>query len=168
MKIVRTAKSIVTNSIKRSLTIVLVKVILATGIISLITNYTFGQTVTVSGFGTLATFGPVTDATDIADILLDTSSYSPSYELPVGYKYVIDFTSSECTLYDGNSELVVTVSFKVINKKSNRDFQIEFKDPTLDGLEDTYGIIVKDAHAAHTQYNGRSVFLTVFDSMYIF
>jgi hypothetical protein len=43
MKIVRTAKSIVTSSIKRSLTIVLVKVILATGIVSLITSYAFGQ-----------------------------------------------------------------------------------------------------------------------------
>jgi hypothetical protein len=43
MKIVRTAKSIVTRSIKRSLTIVLVKVILATGLVSLITSYAFGQ-----------------------------------------------------------------------------------------------------------------------------
>jgi hypothetical protein len=43
MKIVRTVKSIVTGSIKRSLTIVLVKIILATGIVSLITNYAFGQ-----------------------------------------------------------------------------------------------------------------------------
>lgn len=168
MKIVRTAKSIVTSSIKRSLTIVLVKVIVATGVVSLITSYAFGQTVTISGFGTLNTFGPVMSTTDITDILLDTSGYTPSDDLPVGYKYVINFNSSECTLYDGNGELVVTVPFKVINKKSNRDFQIQFTDPTLDGLEDTYGIIVKDTVAAHTEFNGRAVFLTVFDAMYIF
>jgi hypothetical protein len=48
MKIVRTVKSIVTSSIKRSLTIALVKIILATGLVSLITNYAFGQTSNLS------------------------------------------------------------------------------------------------------------------------
>jgi len=168
MKIVRTAKSIVTNSIKRSLTIVLVKVILATGIISLITNYAFGQTVTVSGFGTSTIFGPVMPTNTITDILLDTLSYIESDGLPTGYKYVIDFTSSDCTLYDGNGELVNTGKFKIINKKSDRDFQIEFTDPELDSLSDTYGIIVKDTHAAHFEFNGRGALLTVFNAMYIF
>lgn len=168
MKIVRAGKRIITNSIQRAITAVLIKVIVATGVVSLIASYAFGQTVTISGFGTFNTFGPVMETNTITDILLDTSSYMPSEELPVGYKYVINFNSSECTLYDGNGEFVVTVTFKVINKKSNRDFQIEFTDPTLDGLEDTYGIIVKDTVAAHTQYNGRAVSLTVFDSMYIF
>jgi hypothetical protein len=123
------------------------------------------QVVTVSGFGTLITYGSVTATNTITDILLDKSSYLPSEDFPVGYKYVIDFDNLECTLYDGNGELVVVVVFKVVDKKSDRDFQIEFTD---NDFEDDYGIIVKDTVAAHTQFNGNAVYLTVFDAMYIF
>jgi hypothetical protein len=123
------------------------------------------QIVTISGFGTLTTFGPVMPTNTITDILLDKSSYTPSEGLPVGYKYVINFNDLECALYDSNDELVVVVIFKVVDKKSDRDFQIEFTD---NDFEDDYGIIVKDTVAAHTQYNGRAVYLTIFDAMYIF
>jgi hypothetical protein len=123
------------------------------------------QVVTVSGFGTLITFGPLTATNTITDILLDDSTYIPSEDLPVGYKYVINFDNSECALYDGNGELVVVVIFKIIDKKSDRDFQIEFTDNNFD---DDYGIIVKDMVAAHIQSNGKSVYLTIFNAMYIF
>ena len=43
MKIVRTGKRIITTSIQRAITAVLIKVILATGVVSLIASYTFGQ-----------------------------------------------------------------------------------------------------------------------------
>jgi hypothetical protein len=58
--------------------------------------------------------------------------------------------------------------FYVIDKTSDRDFQIQFADPTLDDSEDTYGIIVKDTVAAHTQCNGYSVYLTMIESLYIY
>jgi len=123
------------------------------------------QMVTISGFGTLTTFGPVTETNTITDVLLDKSAYFPSEGSPVGYKYVINFDNSECVLYDGNGEFVVNVIFKVIDKQSDRDFQIEFID---NDLEDDYGIIVKDTVAAHTQFNGRAVFLTIFEALYIY
>lgn len=123
------------------------------------------QTVTISGFGTKEKFGPVTSKTDFDKILLDDYEPFASEGLPTGYKYVINFNTKQCTLFDGNGEQVVVVSFKVIDKKSDRDFQIEFTDNDLD---DVYGIIVKDTIAAHTQYNGKAVSLTIFDALYIF
>lgn len=126
------------------------------------------QIVTVSGFGTFETFGSVTQTNTLTDILLDKSGYLPSEGLPIGYKYVIDFNSLECTLYDGNSEMLVTSTFKVIDKKSDRDFQIQFTGSELDLLENTYGLIVKDTSAAHFDFNGRGANLIVFDSFYIF
>lgn len=123
------------------------------------------QIINVTGFGTSTTFGPITATNTITDILLDKTSYIAAEDLPVSYKYLINFTSSECELYDNNNELVVVVKFKIINKKSDRDFQIEFTD---NDFEDDYGIIVKDTDAAHIQSNGKSVYLTVFNALYIF
>lgn len=123
------------------------------------------QQVTITGFGTKEKFGPVASKTDFEKVLLDDTEPFASEELPTGYKYVINFNTKQCTLYDGNGEFVVTVIFKVITKKSDRDFQIEFTD---NDLEDDYGIIVKDTIAAHTKYNGQAVSFLIFDAMYIF
>lgn len=123
------------------------------------------QTVTISGFGTREKFGPVDSKTDFEKVLLDDFEPFASEGLPTGYKYVINFNTNQCTLYDGNGDFVVTVIFKVITKKSDRDFQIEFTD---NDLEDDYGIIVKGDVAAHTQYNGLAVAFLIFDAMYIF
>jgi hypothetical protein len=123
------------------------------------------QVVTISGFGTKEKFGPVDSRTDFDKILFDKYDALPSEDLPVSYKYVVNFATKQCTLYDGNGEFVVTVIFKVIDKKSDQDFQIEFTD---NDLEDDYGIIVKDTVAAHTQYNGKAVFLTIFDAAFIY
>ena len=123
------------------------------------------QIITISGFGTKEKFGSVNSKIEFSKILFDDYEAFPSEGLPIGYRYVINFDTKQCTLFDGNDELVVVVSFKVITKKTDRDFQIEFID---NDLEDVYGIIVKDTIAAHTQFNGKSVFLTIFDAMYIF
>jgi hypothetical protein len=123
------------------------------------------QQVTISGFGTKEKFGPVNSKAEFDKVLLDDYEAFPSEGLPVSYKYVINFATKQCTLFDSNGEQVVVVIFKVIDKKSDRDFQIEFID---NDLEDIYGIIVKDTIAAHTQYNGKSVSLTIFDALYIF
>lgn len=123
------------------------------------------QIVTINGFGTLITIGSITPTNTLTDILLDKSVYMPSGEIPVGYKYVINFNNSECALYDGYGELVVVVIFKVIDKKSDRDFQIEFTD---NDFEDDYGIIVKDTVAAHIKFDSEFIYLTVFDAMYIY
>jgi hypothetical protein len=137
-------------------------------ILALVSFTSNAQVVTIDGFGTSTTFGPVMPTNTITDILLDKSAYMPSEDLPIGYKYIIDFDNSECKFYDGNGELVVVGPFKVINKQSDRDFQIQFTDPTLDSLENTYGIIVKDSVAAHTEFNGLAVFLTIFEALYIY
>jgi hypothetical protein len=130
------------------------------------------QIVTVSGFGTFEQFGPINDTLTITDILLENQDgwHAPSDELPYGYKYVIDFDQQVCTLFNGDDEEIVAVMFYVIDKTSDRDFQIQFADATLDDLEDTYGIIVKDTVAAHFQFNtiASSVYLTMFDAMYIY
>ena len=138
---------------------------------TLLTVVTFtsnSQIVTVSGFGTSNRFGPVSDTFTITDLLFETGWDKTTEELPYGYKYVIDFNRETCTLFNGDGEEVVEVSFIVVNKNSDRDFQIEFTDPTLDDPEDTYGIIVKDTVAAHTQCNGYSVYLTMIESLYIY
>ena len=122
------------------------------------------QIVTITGFGLSTTFGPITPDNTFKNILLDTASYLPYDGLPNGYKYVVDFNNKQCAFYDGNGMLVDAGPFKVLNKKSNRDFQIEFDE----NLEDRYGIIVKDNAAAHVQFNGQSCFMYVFDALYIY
>ena len=126
------------------------------------------QIVTVSGFGTSDRFGPVNDTFTIKDLLFEKGWDKTIEELPYAYKYVIDFNQQVCTLYNGDGEEVVAVMFYVIDKTSDRDFQIQFADATLDDSEDVYGIIVKDTVAAHTQFNGYSVFLTMIESVYIY
>jgi hypothetical protein len=91
MKIVRTVKSIVTSSIKRSLTIALVKIILATGIISLITSYAFGQTfdyyITETSSQNIPTTSQLSDYSLKAD-WINQKKYATDV------KYTINFTDS--------------------------------------------------------------------------
>lgn len=130
-------------------------------------TFTFNaQIVTISGFGTTTKFGPISSDNTITDILLDSYEIE-SEDIPVGYKYVVNFSAKSCTLFDGNGELVVTVDFKIISKTSNRDFQIEFLDPNNE-FDDTFGIIVKDSLAAYIQSNGQAVNLSVFSALYIY
>lgn len=124
------------------------------------------QVVTITGFGTTTKFGPISSTTTITDVLFDTYEIE-SEDIPTSYKYIIDFSTKRCTLYDALDQEVTTIVFKIVTKKSNRDFQIEFLDLNNE-FEDTYGIIAKDTIAAYTQSNGKSVNLTVFNALYIF
>jgi hypothetical protein len=136
-------------------------------IFSVITFSINAQVVTVSGFGTHERFGPVNSTRSIEYYLLEDDSFvMPTNELPTSYKYVIDFKQKTCTLFVGIEE-VNTFKFIVLEKKSDQDFQIQFVLPT-DEFNNTYGIIVKNIEAAFVQYNGLSVNLTIFESMYIF
>jgi len=94
----------------------------------------------------------------------------PDMELPVDlpnrFLYEINFTSKICILKnDGNSE-VARVGFVVKNKKSNRDFEIEFTDPN-DEFDNTYGIVVSNNLAAYFENNGSITELILFKAFII-
>jgi hypothetical protein len=61
---------------------------------------------------------------------------------------------------DENSE-VARIGFVVKNKKSNRDFEIEFTDPN-DEFDNTYGIVVSNNLAAYFENNGSITELILF------
>lgn len=124
------------------------------------------QVVTITGFGLSQANGPVLVKNDFTEILLDHEfRYTLDDQAPFSYKYVVDFNTKQCNLFDGDGVLVAAVRFKVINKNSDRDFQIEIFG---DEAEDQYGIVVKDTEAAYFQYNGKAVSLFIFDALYIY
>ena len=103
---------------------------------------------------------------DFTEILMDHAfRYTLDEDVPFSYKYVVDFNTRQCNLFDGDDVLVAAVRFKVITKNSDRDFQIEIIDVYS---EDQYGIVVKDTEAAYFQYNGKAVSLFIFDALYIY
>ena len=124
------------------------------------------QVVTVSGFGLSQANGPVFVKNDFTEILLDHDvRYTLDEDVPFSYKYVIDFNAKRCTLYNGDGVLVAAVVFKVVNKKSDRDFQIEIIDVNS---EDQVGIIVKDNEAAYYLADSKAVSLFIFEALYIY
>jgi hypothetical protein len=135
-------------------------------IFAIVAFTSIAQVVTITGFGTTTKFGPISSTTTITDVLFDTYEIE-SEDIPTSYKYIIDFSTKRCTLYDALDQEVTTIGFKIVTKKSNLDFQIEFLDPNNE-FEDIFGIIAKDTIAAYTQSNGKSVNLTVFNALYIF
>ncbi len=123
------------------------------------------QVVNITAFQTTNNFGfpPSTPA----QILQDNTYETASTEYPNTFSYEIDFTRKICILKnDGNSE-VTRVGFVVKNKKSNRDFEIEFTDPN-DEFDNTYGIVVSNNSAAYFENTGRLIELIVFKSFTIF
>lgn len=124
------------------------------------------QVVTITGFGLSQANGPVFVKNDFTEILLDREfRYTLDEDVPFSYKYVVNFHNKQCTLYNGDGMLVSAVRFKVLNKKSDRDFQIEI----IGGdSEDLFGIVIKDNEAAYYQYNGQSVSLFIFDALYVY
>ena len=124
------------------------------------------QVVTITGFGLSQANGPVLVKNDFTEILLDHEfRYTLDDQAPFSYKYVVDFNTKQCNLFDGDGVLVAAVRFKVINKNSDRDFQIEIFG---DEAEDQFGIVVKNTEAAYFQYNGKAVSLFIFDALYIY
>ena len=121
------------------------------------------QVVTITVFQT-------SDAVGLNDRSLFEILNHPDMELPVDlpytFLYEIDFTSKICILKnDGNSELA-RVGFVVKNKKSNRDFEIEFTDPN-DEFDFIYGIVVCNSNAAYFENNGSITELLVFKAFTI-
>ena len=124
------------------------------------------QVVTITGFGLSQANGPVLVKNDFTEILLDHEfRYTLDDQAPFSYKYVVDFNTKQCNLFDGDGVLVAAVRFKVINKNSDRDFQIEIFG---DEAEDQFGIVVKNTEAAYFQYNGKAVSLFIFEALYIY
>ena len=124
------------------------------------------QTVTITGFGLSQANGGVFVKNDFTEILLDRDSrYTLDEDIPFSYKYVVDFDAKHCMLYNGDGVLVAAVVFKVITKKSDRDFQIEIIDVNS---EDQVGIIVKDTEAAYYLADSKAVSLFIFESLYIY
>lgn len=123
------------------------------------------QVVTITGFGLSTTFGSIKPANAFTDILLDTASYLPYYGLPNGYKYVVDFDAKQFSLFNGDGVFIAGGKFKILNKKSDRDFQIAFDGSVED---DRDGIIVKNNAAAYFSDNGLACHMYVFESLYIY
>ena len=121
------------------------------------------QVVTITVFQT-------SDAVGSNDRSLFEILKHPDIELPVNLpstvSYEIDFTRKICSVKnDGNSELA-RVGFVVKNKKSNRDFEIEFTDPN-DEFDSIYGIVVCNSNAAYFENNGSITELLVFKAFTI-
>lgn len=121
------------------------------------------QVVTITVFQT-------SDAVGLNDRSLFEILNHPDMELPVNLpstvSYEIDFTGKICILKnDGNFELA-RVGFVVKNKKSNRDFEIEFTDPN-DEFDFIYGIVVCNSNAAYFENNGSITELIVFKAFTI-
>jgi hypothetical protein len=131
MKIVRTAKSIVTSSIKRSLTIVLVKVIVATGLISLITNYAFGQESIPHIYSIDQVIIKEVPATkNLADYSLKTD-WSNDIPRKVQIEYSIDFENQTLRKKVGNN--ITSREFtRLDTSESEFEFIISFEDENYD------------------------------------
>ena len=98
--------------------------------------------------------------------ILNHPDMEQTVDLPYTFLYEIDFTRKICILKnDGNSELA-RVGFVVKNKKSNRDFEIEFTDPN-DEFDFIYGIVVCNSNAAYFENNGSITELLVFKAFTI-
>ena len=121
------------------------------------------QVVTITVFQTSDAVG--SNERSLFEILNHPDMEQP-VDLPYTFLYEIDFTLNVCILKnDGNSELA-RVGFVVKNKKSNRDFEIEFTDPN-DEFDSIYGIVVCNSNAAYFENNGSITELLVFKAFTI-
>ena len=121
------------------------------------------QVVTITVFQTA-------DAVGSNDRSLSEILNHPDMELPVNLPYTvsyeIDFTSNVCIFKYGGGGLT-QINFIVKNKKSNRDFEIEFTDPNNE-FDFIYGIVVCNSNAAYFENNGSITELIVFKAFTIF
>ena len=86
-------------------------------------------------------------------------------DLPFTFWYEIDFTRNVCIFkYDGG--WIIRANFIVKNKKSDKDFEIEFTDPN-DEFDFIYGIVVCNSNAAYFENNGSITELLVFKAFTI-
>ena len=120
------------------------------------------QVVTITVFQTA-------DAVGSNDRSLSEILNHPDMELPVNLPYTvsyeIDFTSNVCIFKYGGGGLT-QINFIVKNKKSNRDFEIEFTDPNNE-FDFIYGIVVCNSNAAYFENNGSITELILFKAFTI-
>ena len=93
----------------------------------------------------------------------------PDMELPVDlpytFLYEIDFTSNVC-IFKSDGGGIIRANFLVKNKKSDKDFEIEFTDPNNE-FDFIYGIVVCNSNAAYFENNGSITELIVFKAFTI-
>lgn len=120
------------------------------------------QVVTITVFQTASAYG-------LTDRSLSEILNHPDQELPINLPYTVsyklDFTHNVCIFKSDGGELI-QINFIVKNKKSNRDFEIEFTDPN-DEFDFIYGIVVCNSNAAYFENNGSLIELLVFKAFTI-
>ena len=93
----------------------------------------------------------------------------PDMELPINlpltFSYKLDFTRNVCIFKTEGGELI-QINFIVKNKKSDKDFEIEFTDPNNE-FDFIYGIVVCNSNAAYFENNGSITELLVFKAFTI-
>lgn len=126
MKIVRTGKRIITNSIQRAITAVLIKVIVATGVVSLIASYAFGQDTYIGEFKVSSATVITSNKMDHSqDYLLSAADWENIKYEPVSIRYVINFTDS--------------IIKKYVNDELSASVQAKFTVDTLDMIYSEFG-----------------------------
>ena len=138
------------------------KNLILSAIFALVAFSNNAQVVTITVFQTA-------DAVGSNDRSLSEILNHPDMELPVNLPYTvsyeIDFTSNVCIFKYGGGGLT-QINFIVKNKKSNRDFEIEFTDPNNE-FDFIYGIVVCNSNAAYFENNGSITELILFKAFTI-
>ena len=138
------------------------KNLILSAIFALVAFSNNAQVVTITVFQTA-------DAVGSNDRSLSEILNHPDMELPVNLPYTvsyeIDFTLNVCIFKYGGGGLT-QINFIVKNKKSNRDFEIEFTDPNNE-FDFIYGIVVCNSNAAYFENNGRITELILFKAFTI-
>ena len=120
------------------------------------------QVVTITVFQT-------SDAVGSNDRSLSEILNHPDIELPIDlpltFSYKLDFTHNVCIFKTAAGELI-RANFIVKNKKSDKDFEIEFTDPNNE-FDFIYGIVVCNSNAAYFENNGSITELLVFKAFTI-
>ncbi len=120
------------------------------------------QVVTITVFQTASAYG-------LTDRSLSEILNQPDQELPINLPYTVsyklDFTRNVCIFKSDGGELIRS-NFIVKNKKSDKDFEIEFTDPNNE-FDFIYGIVVCNSNAAYFENNGSITELLVFKAFTI-
>lgn len=97
--------------------------------------------------------------------ILNHPDMEQTVDLPFKFSYEIDFTSNMC-IFKSDGGGIIRANFIVKNKKSDKDFEIEFTDPN-DEFDFIYGIVVCNSNAAYFENNGSLIELLVFKAFTI-
>ena len=120
------------------------------------------QVVTITVFQTSDAVG--SNERSLFEILNHPDMEQP-VDLPYTFLYEIDFTSNVC-IFKSDGGGIIRANFLVKNKKSDKDFEIEFTDPNNE-FDFIYGIVVCNSNAAYFENNGSITELLVFKAFTI-